>query len=296
MAEVIHGDFGLEGALPGRAVEGNEVPAIAALNLTSAPGEVEENLRLAGEAIAETKREQPALRWVVLPELFTCGYANLDFAHHHAEDAEQGWSVHFFTSLAREHGLYIAYGFPERRPNSSAIFDSANLVGPDGVIATYRKRSLVRTTLEHSVFTPGVELPVVEAGGMRAALAICWDLGFPEVAREAAMGGADLILAPAAWRDPWGAQYQLSCAARALDSGVYLASANQIGVYPEASFTAVGHLYGPDGLRVSRSDGCRSVGVVDYNAIGQWRRTYGDTLAEDSYVTPIGEAPLEICS
>jgi predicted amidohydrolase len=58
------------------------------------------------------------------------------------------------------------------------------------------------------------------------ALTICWDLGLPEVAREAAITGADLILAPAARREPWGFQYELCCAARALDSGVYLASAN----------------------------------------------------------------------
>jgi len=296
LAEVIHGDFGFEGVYPERTVEGVEVPAIAALNLSPAPGDIEENLRLAGEAIAETKREQPALRWVVLPELFTCGYSELDLVHHHAEDAEWGRSAHFFLSLAQEHGIYIAYGFPERATLSAGVYDSANLVGPEGVIATYRKRSLVRTTLEHSVFTPGVDLPVVDAGGMRVALAICWDLGFPEVTREAVMGGADLILAPAAWRDPWGPQYDLSCAARALDSGVFLASANQLGTYPEACFDSPGHVYGPDGLRVSRSYGYRSVGVVDSLAIRQWRRTYGDTLSENSHVTSIGETPLEICS
>src|SRR5215210_3228480 len=117
-------------------------------------------------------------------------------------------------------------------------------------VATYRKRNLVRTKPEHYVFEAGTWLLVVKAGGVRVSLVVCWDLGFPEVAREAALGGADFILAPAAWREPWGPQYELSCAARALDSGVYVASANQIGAYPEARFDTPGHLYGPDGLRV----------------------------------------------
>ena len=216
---------------------------------------------MAERAIREAKGREPALRWVVLPELFTCGYSALEGVHRFAESAERGESARFFVSLARELGVSIAYGFPEMVPGSvsgsvsgsaSGVFDSANLVGQGGVLATYRKRNLVETTPEYRVFTPGTELPVVEAGDFRVALAVCWDLGFPEVAREAAARGADLILAPAAWREPWGAQYEFSCAARALDSGIYLASANQIGVYPEARFGAMGHVYGPDGARLSR--------------------------------------------
>ena len=104
---------------------------------------------------------------------------------------------------------------------------------------------------------------IVDAGGLRVSLAVCWDMGFPEMAREAALGGADLILVPAAWREPWGFQYDLSCAARALDNGVYVASANQSGTYPEASFATQGHVYGPDGARVSFSSGAASIGTVD---------------------------------
>ncbi len=125
---------------------------------------------------------------------------------------------------------------------------------------------------------------------------ICWDLGFPEVAREAAMGGADLILAPAAWREPWGPQYDLSCAARALDSGVYVASANQIGDYPQARFATPGHVYGPDGLRVSLRAGVSSTADLDPGAPGRWRRIYGNTLFEDYGITAIGEESLEVCS
>ncbi len=236
-------------------------------------------------------RREPGVRWMVLPELFTCGYAFLETVHRHAEDATRGASARLFGALARELNVFIAYGFPEKVPGSVAgVYDSANLVGPEGIVATYRKRNLVGTTAERRVFTAGTELPVVEAGGMRVALAVCWDLGFPEVAREAAAVGADLILAPAAWRHPWGPQYDLSCAARALDSGVYVASANQLGAYPEARFDAPGHVHGPDGLRVCRTVGTASVGDLDPAAPALWRAVYGDTLAG------VEEEPLEICS
>jgi len=269
--------------------------SIACLNLSPATGHVSGNLRMAEKAILEARREEPALSWIVLPELVTCGYSNLESVHRYAEDAAYGESARFFAGLAQDLGIHIAYGFPEVVPGTIAgVFDSANLVGPEGILATYRKRNLVRTTAEYRVFTPGTELPVVDVDGVWVALAICWDLGFPEVVREAAMSGADLILAPAAWRAPWGPQYDLSCAARALDSGVYVASANQLGSYSEVRFDAPGHVHGPDGRRVSRSVGAASIGRMDPDAPGRWRALYGNTIIEDEKVTVIGEEPLEL--
>ena len=296
MAQVIHGEFGLANGEPTEILTPSlrQKCSVAALNLSPKPGEVEENLLLAERAIVGAKRAHPDLGWVVLPELFTSGYSNLASIHRYAEDAEEGVSVRFFASLARDLGLYVAYGFPERLPGTTGaagVCDSAHLVGPDGVVLTYRKRHLVRTTGEDHVFVSGTELPVVETGGVRVAFVICWDLGFPEVAREAALAGADLILAPAGWRDPWGPQYELSCASRALDNAVYLASANQLGIYPEARFGAPGHVYGPDGMHLSRCEGELSVAEVDHDAPERWRRFYGSTLLES-----VETIPLEVCS
>jgi 5-aminopentanamidase len=130
------------------------------------------------------------------------------------------------------------------------------------------------------VFVPGRKIPVVHAGGTYVALVICWDLGSPEAVREATLKGAELILAPAGWRYPWGRQYELSCAARALDNAVYLASANQLGDYPEARFDTPGGVYGPDGIRVCRRADARSVAEIDPELPGRWRSSFGDTLPE----------------
>jgi 5-aminopentanamidase len=256
-------------------------PFVAALHLRPKPGDIAGNLMMAEAAVTEAKRSHPALRWVVLPELFTTGYSELGGIHRHAEDAEEGTSARFFTSLARRLGLYVAYGFPEKRRGiPGGISDSANLAGPRGIVLTYRKRHLVRTTAEPRVFVPGTHLPVIQAGGARVALVICWDLGFPEAVREAALNGADLVLAPAGWRYPWGPQYDLVCAARALDNGVHLASANQLGDYPEARFDAPGGVYGPDGSRLAGSTGAVSVGEIDLSFPARWRAAFGNTLLD----------------
>lgn len=252
---------------------------VAALNLTPTFGDVEGSLSLAERLIREAKRGDPSLGWVVLPELFTSGYSDLASIHRHAEDASHGMSAWRLSNLAHELGVYIAYGFPEEL-ECGGVSTSANLVGPDGpgALLTYRKIHLVKTTPEHAVFTPGTEIPVIEAGGVRVALLICWDLGHPMTVRKAALAGADLILAPAAWRDPWGPQYDLACAARALDNGVYLASANQLGAYPEANFSAPGGVHAPDGCRVSLPDGVTSVAEIDPDYPARWRASFGDAL------------------
>src|SRR3712207_9533867 len=81
-------------------------------------------------------------------------------------------------------------------------------------------------------------------------------------------------------------------AARALDSGIHLASANQIGDYPEARFGTLGHVYGPDGMRLSRRLGAASVAHLDPDAPGMWRRFYGDTLSGHGRVVGIEEGSL----
>ena len=80
--------------------------------------------------------------------------------------------------------------------------------------------------------------------------------------------------------------------ARALDSGIHLDSANQLGDYPEARFCAPGHVYGPDGLRSSRRLGTASIARLDPDAPELWRGFYGDTLIGHGRVVAIDEGSL----
>jgi 5-aminopentanamidase len=251
---------------------------VGTLNLGPTPADVAGNLLMAEKEIRAAKALHPELRWLLLPALFTCGYSALASVHRYAEDAHDGPSARFFASLAAELGLYVVYGFPERVPRG--VCDSANLVGPEGVLLTYAKKHLVRETGEDLCFVPGDGPFVTEVDGLRVALAVCWDLGFPEFVREAAYGGAELVLAPAGWRDPFGPQYALACAARALDNGVYVAGANQLGDYPEARFTEAGGVYGPDGQRVSQHvpGSALEIAELDLSSPARWRARFGDTL------------------
>ena len=75
MAEVIQGVFpggeGPDGALPAPLPWPRST-------LSPEPGDTRGNLLLAEKEIAAALAAEPSLRFVVLPELFTCGYSALE--------------------------------------------------------------------------------------------------------------------------------------------------------------------------------------------------------------------------
>lgn len=80
--------------------------------------------------------------------------------------------------------------------DDGSLYNSAAVVGPDGLLAVYRKTHL--WDREKLWFTPGSEPPpVVETPFGRIGVAVCYDLDFPELTRGLALAGADLIALPA---------------------------------------------------------------------------------------------------
>lgn len=133
---------------------------------------------------------------VVLPELIVPGYpADTAALPEHAEPLD-GPTVSAWTSLARERGGWIAGGFCER--DGDRCFNSAVIVGADGVALHYRKLHPFRT--EKHVFTPGdLGLPVADLPFGKVGICICYDLRFVETVRALTLEGAELVCVPTAW-------------------------------------------------------------------------------------------------
>jgi len=98
-------------------------------------------------------------------------------------------------ALAEELGIWLIPGSFYEPGEGSAVYNTAIAIAPDGTIrARYRKifpwRPRERTT-------PGNEFVVFDIDGIgRAGLMICYDGWFPEVARQLAFLGAEVILQP----------------------------------------------------------------------------------------------------
>jgi predicted amidohydrolase len=133
---------------------------------------------------------------VVLPELMSSGYVfdSVEEAWACSEPAD-GPTVSQWAEDSADYGSVIVGGFAELGENG-ALYNSAAVVGPDGLVAVYRKTHL--WDREKLWFNAGSEAPpVVETPFGRIGLAVCYDLYFPELTRGLALAGADVIVVPA---------------------------------------------------------------------------------------------------
>lgn len=172
---------------------------------------------------------------VVLPELIVSGYALDPEALAEIAEPLDGPTTSAWTEVARETGGHLVGGFCERA--GDALFNTAVIVGPEGVLLHYRKLQLFRE--EKHAFTPGdLGLPVVTTPLGTLGVCLCYDLRFPEIARILALRGAELICVPTAWvagfdRTRWDADGFAPQARNALLQAnlnqVFIACASQAG-------------------------------------------------------------------
>lgn len=93
----------------------------------------------------------------------------------------------------------------------------------------------------------GTDFPVFELDFGRVGIMICWDNYFPESARALGNRGAELVLYPL-FGDTLHPQWELKLRARAIDSGMYIASC-QIDAVSPGAYTG---LIAPDGTVLHR--------------------------------------------
>ena len=138
--------------------------------------------------------------------------------------------------------------------NGRVLHNTAQLIGPDGrALARYRKTHLWGE-LDRSLFAAGDDLaPVVELGGWRLGLLICYDVEFPEAVRRLALEGAELIAVPTALMRPFAFVADLVTRVRAYENGLYLAYANYCGGENGLDYTGRSAIVGPDGEEVAKA-------------------------------------------
>ncbi len=195
------------------------------------------------QAIASAQGGQPEL--VLCSELFASGYYIGDALLQRAE-AVEGPTFQRVSRLAQRLNTAIVYGYPER--SEAGIHNAAAFVGADGsLLANHRKCLNAPGGFEESYFIPGDQTTLVDYAGLRIALLICYEIEFPETARQAALAGAHLILAPTALGAEWDVVASRVVPARAFENGVWVAYANHAGHENGIDYLGGSKIVAPDG-------------------------------------------------
>jgi len=174
-----------------------------------------------------------------------------------------------YQAKARQRGLWIQTGtFLEKdRRWPGRVFNTTCLIGPDGLLARYRK---VNPWVPWELHASPLDLagyddplfPVVETEIGRLGAAICYDWLFPETIRALAHQGAEVLIRVSAYMDPWGATppmdwWTLFNRARAIENFAFVVAANQgasAANYPPFSWPGGSMVVDFDGRILAQAD------------------------------------------
>lgn len=271
---------------------------VAAIQYGPRLGEKERNIYELDLLVQEAIAHQARL--IVLPEMATTGYCwtSREEIAPYVEPIPGPTTAHF-QHLASSHRCYIAIGLPEVDPLTQAYYNSVALLGPDGLVGTYRK-------LHSYISEPrwardgDLGIPVWETELGRLCALICMDVSYCESTRIAALRGADVVLLLTNWDDE---QCPSSWwMARAFENGVYVVTANRHDRERNVQFGGGSCILNPDGsIQAYRDDGTGIVyGEVDLRRSHDkhWGDTYevvGDRLADRrpaEYITLVNNTYL----
>lgn len=211
-------------------------------------GKVDRNLR----RVVNTLRKVEA-DLIVLPELAFTGYyfKGREELEKLSEDPRHSTTIETLTSLCRDRDFHIVTGFAERQADK--CFNSAILMGPDGIEHVYRKLHLFNEEKLH--FDEGdIPLRVNTVRDARIGMMVCFDWAFPEVARVLALQGAEIVCHPSNLVLSYCQQTMLS---RCLENRIFAITANRFGAdtRPQGKlrFTGKSQIVAPGGDIIHRA-------------------------------------------
>lgn len=176
-----------------------------------------------------------------------------------------GPTYQFAARMAKETGVHVHASLYERADGEDGLgFNTAIVVAPDGeLIARTRKLHIPLTAGYHEdrYFRPGPgdedPFPVLALGDAHLGLPTCWDQWFPEVARAYSLQGADVLIYPTAiGSEPDHPDFDTQplweqvIRGNAIANGVFMVTANRIGVEPPLRFYGSSFICDPYGRKL----------------------------------------------
>lgn len=234
------------------------------------------------------------VKLAAMPELALTGYPGANAKEQRKYAIEiPGEESEKFVKLAKELDMYIIPGsWIERDPEYNLLFNTAFLVGPKGILLSYRKiNPMVAMELScspHDLLDAGYDVnkhplfPVAKTEIGNIGIGICFDLCFPEVTRQLAYNGAEIIVGCTAWYDPLGTDtlgwWSAATRARSIENicfGLYVANGASLAQFPPHGGSGYSSMVDFRGRVLTQApNGERlTCALWDINALREYRKT-----------------------
>lgn len=198
---------------------------IAAVQCGVGEGEAVVNTREAVKWIAEAA--EAACDLIVLPECALTGYG-----FNSREELESvaltidGPEMASVLEICVSKNLHAIVGFFEKAGNK--IFNTAALVGPNGLVGCHRKAHLPYLGGDRFADRPEEAAPsVFRTDFGTIGISICYEIRFPEVMRTLVLEGAEIIALPTNWPVQSTILADHFTKVRAAENMVYFVAANR---------------------------------------------------------------------
>ena len=218
----------------------------------------EANLERAIAAIG--KAAAAGAQLAVFGEMYLSGYRTDEWLHRWASILDPpDPHVSAVVEVAAKHGIHVIMGlgaFGAKVPGD--VYNTAILVGPTGVIGSYRKVHVAafaqetgEVSQERCFYSPGKAIPVFPTAIGSIGLQVCYDLNFPEISRVQALEGADFIVNVSASDAHSIAHWEHVTFVRAVENAIWYINCSVVGVQRGDRFFGGSRVVDPAGRVVA---------------------------------------------
>lgn len=218
---------------------------ISLAQMDIALGQPQVNLTKVQELTAEAMRRGSDV--VLFPELWSTGY-DLENAEQYATSLDEGLFAEL-AALARKNTIHVCGSLLSLQ--DGRYYNTAPLFSPAGKrLGHYSKIHLFRLMDDDKYLAAGQVAPVFDLPWGKSAMAICYDLRFPELFRRYALAGARIIFLLAEWPYPRLEHWRTLLQARAIENQMFIAACNRVGESKGERFFGHSAIYDPWGRLV----------------------------------------------
>ncbi len=207
---------------------------------------------------------------IVLAEMFATG-----FSKHlpRTMDSSERETEVFLRKLAAQYDCCVVGGLITPGPQGKGR-NEALVVAPDGrELARYVKMQPFTGGGEHLVHLAGERVSLFEWQGLKIAPLICYDLRFPELAREAVAQGADVLMYIASWPIKRAHHWVTLLQARAIENLAWTVGVNRCGTDPDFTYPGRSLVVDPHGFIIADAAEREIVleSALDLGVVQKWR-------------------------